>query len=167
MANTKAVSPRPMPRLYLATPVVDDPSVLTAKLASALTGAHVAAVLLRLKPTDQRTMITRVKTLAGVVQESGTALLLDGNIELVARGGADGAHLTGIEALQEALPGLKPDRIAGIGGLATRHDSIAAGDLGADYVLVGQPDARGQPPSVAAIAERLQWWAQLFQPRCV
>jgi thiamine-phosphate pyrophosphorylase len=156
-----------MPRLYLATPVVDDPSALAAKLADGLAAADVAAVLLRLKPTDQRTMITRVKTLASVVQESGAALLLDGNIELVARGGADGAHLTGIEALQEALPSLKPDRIAGIGGLATRHDSMSAGEAGADYVLFGEPDAHGHRPSVEAIAERLEWWAELFEPPCV
>ncbi|HEY3791397.1 MAG TPA: thiamine phosphate synthase [Bradyrhizobium sp.] len=167
MANTKAVPPRPMPRLYLATPVVDDPSALAAKLESALAAADVAAVLLRLKPTDQRTMITRVKTLVAVAQASGAALLLDGNVELVARGGADGAHLTGIEALQEALPGLKPDRIAGIGGLTTRHDSMSAGEAGADYVLFGEPDTHGQRPSLEAIAERLEWWAELFEPPCV
>ena len=167
MANTKAVPPRPQPRLYLATPIVDDPSVLAANLAAALTGADIAAVLLRLKVTDQRTMITRVKTLASVVQESGAALLLDGNIELVARGGADGAHLNGIEAFQEALPSLKPDRIAGVGGLVTRHDSMAAGEAGADYVLFGEPDAHGHRPSVEAIAERLEWWAELFEPPCV
>ena len=48
---------------------------------------------------------------------------------------------TGIEAMQEAMPSLKPDRIAGVGGLATRHDSMAAGEAGADYVLFGEPDA--------------------------
>jgi thiamine-phosphate pyrophosphorylase len=167
MANTKAVPPRPMPRLYLATPVVDDPSGLSEKLADALAKADVAAVLLRLKTTDQRTMITRVKTLAPVVQAGGAALLLDGNVELVARAGADGAHVTGIAAMEEALPSLKPDRIAGIGGLVTRHDSMAAGEAGADYVLFGEPDAQGQRPSVEAIAERLQWWAELFEPPCV
>ena len=62
---------------------------------------------------------------------------------------------------------LKPDRIAGVGGLATRHDSMAAGEAGADYVLFGEPDARGQRPSPEAIAERLQWWAELFEPPCV
>ena len=87
--------------------------------------------------------------------------------ELVARAGADGAHLTGIEAMQEALPSLKPDRIAGVGGLTTRHNSMAAGEAGADYVLFGEPDARGQRPSVEAIAERLEWWAELFEPPCV
>src|ERR1700761_482363 len=167
MANTKAAPPRPQPRLYLATPVVDDPAALAANLTAALTGADIAAVLLRLKVTDQRTMITRVKTLAPVVQESGAALLLDGNIELVARGGADGAHVNGIEAFQEALPSLKPDRIAGVGGLVTRHDSMSAGEAGADYVLFGEPDEHGHRPSVEAIAERLEWWAELFEPPCV
>ena len=163
----KPAPPRPLPRLYLATPDVDDPSALIASLPGLLAAADVAAVLLRLKPTDQRTMIARVKALAPAIQDSGAALLLDGHVELVARAGADGAHLTGIEALREALPSLKPDRIAGVGGLATRHDSMEAGELGADYVLFGEPDAGGRRPSVDAIAERLQWWAELFEPPCV
>jgi len=166
LAN-RPVPPRPVPRLYLATPVVDDPALLMAGLPGLLAAADVAAVLLRLKPTDQRTMISRVKTLAPVIQDGGAALLLDGHVELVARAGADGAHLTGIEAMEDAMPTLKPDRIAGVGGLATRHDSMAAGEAGADYVLFGEPDAKGQRPSVEAIAERLQWWAELFEPPCV
>ena len=163
----KSVPPRPVPRLYLATPDVDDPAQLVAGLPGLLAAADVAAVLVRLKPTDQRTMISRVKALAPAIQASGAAVLLEGHVELVARAGADGAHLTGIAAMEDALPSLKPDRIAGVGGLATRHDSMAAGELGADYVLFGEPDARAQRPSVEAIAERLQWWAELFEPPCV
>jgi thiamine-phosphate pyrophosphorylase len=166
LAN-KPVPPRPVPRLYLATPVVDEPALLMASLPGLLAAADVAAVLLRLKPTDQRTMVSRIKTLASVIQDGGAALLLDGHVELVARAGADGAHLTGIEAMEDAMPTLKPDRIAGVGGLATRHDSMAAGEAGADYVLFGEPDAKAQRPSVEAIAERLQWWAELFEPPCV
>jgi thiamine-phosphate pyrophosphorylase len=164
---TKPAPPRPVPRLYLATPEVDDPSSLIASLPGLLAAADVAAVLVRLKPTDQRTMISRIKALAPAIQNAGAALLLDGHVELVARGGADGAHLSGIAALEDALPSLKPDRIAGVGGLATRHDSMNAGDLGADYVLFGEPDAKGQRPSLEAIAERLSWWAELFEPPCV
>jgi thiamine-phosphate pyrophosphorylase len=158
---------RPAPRLYLATPVVDDPSALVTELPGLLAAADVAAVLLRLKETDQRTMISRVKALAPPVQNAGAALLLDGHPDIVARGGADGAHLTGLAALEEAAPSLKPDRIAGVGGLATRHDSMSAGEMGADYVLFGEPDKRGQRPSSQAIAERLDWWAELFEPPCV
>jgi thiamine-phosphate pyrophosphorylase len=165
--TTKPAPPRPLPRLYLATTEVDDPASLIADLPGLLAAADVAAVLLRLKPIDQRSMISRIKALAPTIQAGGAALLLDGHVELVARAGADGAHLTGIEAMEEALPSLKPDRIAGVGGLTTRHDSMAAGERGADYVLFGEPDASGRRPSIEAIAERLQWWAELFEPPCV
>jgi thiamine-phosphate pyrophosphorylase len=163
---TKPAS-RPLPRLYLATPEVDDPSSLTSSLPDLLASADIAAVLLRLKMTDQRGMIARVKTLAPAIQNAGAALLLDGRVELVARAGADGAHVNGLAALEEALPSLKPDRIAGVGGLATRHDSMAASEKGADYVLFGEPDAQGKRPSMDAVAERLDWWAELFEPPCV
>src|ERR1700756_735338 len=156
--STKSAPARPEPRRYLATPAVDDPAKLIADLPCLLAAADIAAVLLRLKETDQRGMISRVKAIA---------LLLDGNVELVARGGADGAHLNGIDALEEALPSLKPDRIAGVGGLITRHDSMSAGERGADYVLFGEPDSAGKRPSTEAVAERLSWWAELFEPPCV
>jgi thiamine-phosphate pyrophosphorylase len=164
---TKSVPPRPVPRLYLATPVMDDPSSLIASLPAVLAADDIAAVLVRLAPIDQRTMIARIKALAPAIQNSGAALLIDGPVELVARAGADGAHLYGIEAMQDALPTLKPDRIAGVGGLTTRHDSMTAGEAGADYVLFGEPDAQGRRPSNDAISERLQWWNELFEPPCV
>jgi thiamine-phosphate pyrophosphorylase len=164
---SKSAPARPAPRLYLATPVVDDPADLIARLPDLLAAADIAAVLLRLKQADQRGMISRIKQVAPVVQKAGAALLLDGLVELVARGGADGAHLSGVAALEEALPSLKPDRIAGVGGLITRHDSMSAGEIGADYVLFGEVDAEGKRPSTAAIAERLSWWAELFEPPCV
>ena len=159
----KSAPPRPAPRLYLATPEVDDASQLAASLPGLLAAADVAAVLVRLKPTDQRTMIGRVKALAPAVQNAGAALLIDGHSELVARAGADGAHLGGITALEEALPSLKPDRIAGIGGLETRHDAMVAAESGADYVMFGD-NAR---PSIEALIERVSWWTQVFEIPCV
>lgn len=164
---SKPAPPRPLPRLYLATPLVDDPQDLLGILPKLLAEADVAAVLLRLKQTDPRTLISRIKALAPAIQDKGAALLLDGHVDLVARAGADGAHLAGLEAFEEALPTLKPDRIAGVGGLSTRHDSMTSAELGADYVLFGEPDAQGHRPAVEAICERLQWWDELFEPPCV
>jgi thiamine-phosphate pyrophosphorylase len=163
----KPVPYRPAPRLYLATPLVDDPSQLATLLPALLAAADVAAVMVRLSAADPRTLISRIKALAPAIQTGGAAVLLDGHADLVARSGADGAHLNGIEAMQEALPSLKPDRIAGVGGLSTRHDSMIAGEAGADYVLFGEPDKSGERPSTDAIADRLQWWAELFEPPCV
>jgi thiamine-phosphate pyrophosphorylase len=163
----KAASSRPAPRVYLATPAIDDPAALIASLPSLFTAADVAAVLLRLADSDPRTLISRIKALAPAIQNGGAALLLDNHADLVARAGADGAHLSGIDAMQDMLPSLKPDRIAGVGGLSTRHESMIAGEAGADYVLFGEPDGNNERPSVDAIAERLQWWAELFEPPCV
>lgn len=163
----KSASPRPQPRLYLATPPVDDPAALAAALPDLLSAADVAAVLVRFAPGGERDIVRRAKALAGPVQKAGAALLLEGHAELVARAGADGAHVTGVPAMQEALAALKPDRIVGVGGLVTRHDAMVAGEAGADYVLFGERDTRGARPSADAIAERLQWWAELFEPPCV
>ena len=105
------------------------------------------------KGPELRSLITRslgrmiTSSFKPLGKSSGAALLLDGNVELVARGGADGAHLTGIAAMEDALASLKPDRIAGIGGLTTRHDSMSAGEAGADYVLFGEPDDAPPPGS--------------------
>ena len=157
---------RPAPRLYLITPPVDDAGVFARELAAALEGADIAAVLLRLSDADERTQINRIKSLAGITQGRGAALVVEGHPGLVARGGADGAHLTGYEAFSAAIGGLKPDRIAGCGGLTSRHDAMLAAENGADYVMFGD-DAGGRQPSFDAVLERVAWWAEVFQIPCV
>lgn len=164
-SRPKHAEPRPAPRLYLVTPPVAD--AFATPLAAALAAGDVAAVLLRFAAADERTLINRAKQLAPVVQDAGVALLLDGHAELVARAGADGAHLTGITAFTAALATLKPDRIAGCGDLETRHDAMLAAEQGADYVMFGEPDAGGRRPALAAVEERLSWWAEVFEAPCV
>jgi thiamine-phosphate pyrophosphorylase len=155
------------PRLYLVTPQVADPAGPSEALAAALGAADVAAVLLRLAAADERMMINRAKALAGVVQDKGAALLIDGHAALVARAGADGAHLNSIEAFEAAVGALKPERIAGCGGLKTRHDAMQAGERGADYVMFGEPDENERRPSFEAVVERVAWWAEVFEIPCV
>jgi thiamine-phosphate pyrophosphorylase len=161
---------RSRPRLYLLTPRLDETAAFVGAIEAALRAGDVAAVLLRLNEADERTLVNRAKSLASAVQRRDIALLLDGRQELVARAGADGAHLTGIEALRAALPPLKPDRIVGAGGLRSRHDAMLAGEANADYVMFGEPYRRdtgsGRPP-FSALQERLAWWAELFQPPCI
>ncbi len=167
VSRAKQADPRPAPRLYLVTPPVEDAAAFAAPLTQALSAGDVAAVLLRLAEADERALINRVKTLASVVQSKDAALIVDRHVDLVARAGADGAHLTGIAAFAEAVERLKPDRIAGAGGLATRHDAMLAAEAGADYVMFGEPDADGARPAFAAIEERVAWWAEVFESPCV
>jgi thiamine-phosphate pyrophosphorylase len=156
---------RLVPRLYLVAP--EESAGVGDVLAQTLGAADFAAVLLRPPPALEYAKLDHLKALGPGVQEKGIALLLDGDAQLAVRAGADGAHLSGVEALKAALPSLKPDRIAGCGRLATRDDAMVAGELGADYVMFGEPDIAGRRPSLQAILERVAWWAELFELPCV
>ena len=158
---------RPAPRLYLVTPPTADPARLADGIADAFGGADVAAVLVPLTGDDERALLNGLKLLVSAVQGRGAALLLGGRPDLVARAGADGAHLTGTDEFSAAVVSLKPERIAGCGGLATRHDAMTAAEAGADYVMFGEPDDRGHRPSFEAVLERVEWWAEVFEIPCV
>jgi thiamine-phosphate pyrophosphorylase len=66
---------RPEPRLYLVTPEVAEVAPFADALAAALTGAEVAAVLLRSVARDERGLINAGKALAPLVQKTGAALI--------------------------------------------------------------------------------------------
>lgn len=167
MASKNKAAPRiSVPQLYLATPPVGDLTDLIRTLPGLIASAGIAAVLLRFADADERSIVQRGKALAPIIQNAGAAMLIADRFELVARMGADGAHLRDLAALTEALPTLKPDRIAGVAGLESRHDAMLAGET-ADYVLFGEPPVQGPRPSPEAIAERLAWWAEVFEVPCV
>jgi len=166
-SRPKLAAPRPAPRLYLVTPQLTDPSGFTRQLTAALGAGDVAAVLLRMADIDERTLINCAKALAPAVQSKDAVLLLDGRPDLVARAGADGAHLTGLAAFSNAVADLKPERIVGAGGLVTRHDAMLVAEQGADYVMFGEPLAGGERPAKAAVEDRVAWWAEVFEVPCV
>jgi thiamine-phosphate pyrophosphorylase len=155
------------PRLYVVTPAVSDPVALSGALTEIFGAVDVAAVLLSLRDADERALINRIKAVAPGVQGPGAALLVDGRPDVVARAGADGAHLAGLDALMAAVRTLKPNYIAGAGGLHSRHDAMVAAETGADYVMFGEPDAGGHHPSQDAIIDRVAWWAEVFEIPCV
>jgi thiamine-phosphate pyrophosphorylase len=156
------------PRLYVLTPPVGEAvEGVAGSLAETLPEVDVAAVLLRLTGPDERGMINIAKEFASTVQGAGAALLLDGRADIVARAGADGAHLAGPDALKAALTRLKPNYIAGAGALVTRHDAMICGEAGADYVMFGEPDADGHRPSFESVVDRVAWWAEVFEIPCV
>jgi thiamine-phosphate pyrophosphorylase len=157
----------PRQRLYLVTPAISEPEPFADKLEAALGAGDIAAVLLRLAEDGERSLIERTRRIAALVQPRDVALVVDNRPEIVARAGADGAHLTGVTKFAAALSLLKPERIAGAGGLRSRHDAMLAGEAGADYVMFGEPDRAGRRPSFEELLERLSWWAELLEIPCV
>ena len=163
----------PRPRLTLLTPPVADDRLADA-LAAACGAGDVAAVILRLTPADTRSLTDLVRRYAPVVQAHEAALVIAGAdaepVTVATRGGADGvhasAHEAGIAAFADLRDGLPTGRILGAGHLVSRDEAMAAGEVGADYVLFGEA-IEGRVPAPAEVAERAGWWAEIFETPCI
>jgi thiamine-phosphate pyrophosphorylase len=103
-----------------------------------------------------------VKAIAPVVQDRGTALLVE-DPRLAAHAGADGVHVAGAgEDLAAALDSLKPERIVGAGTLADRDAAMEAGERGVDYLMFGDRDETPE-----ATLDKVAWWVEIFNVPCV
>ena len=158
-------------RLYLMTPPLAEPGDFAAALETALDAGDVACVLVMLSARDEGSAKKIVCALLPVTEPRGVALLID-STGLVARAGADGAHVrlnpdTLEKSLEEAVERLKPDRILGAGGLRARHDAMIAGEHDVDYVSFGDPAPNGFVPPMDQILDRVSWWAEIFNVPCV
>src|SRR5690606_37038857 len=93
-------------------------------------------------------------------QGAGCAVLIEDDVALAKRLGADGVHVTGDPvALSAAISALKPAMIVGAGNLHSRHDAMTAGEMDIDYVFFGGTDGKPDPQA----AELAEWWAQTFE----
>jgi thiamine-phosphate pyrophosphorylase len=160
----------PNGKLYLLTPPLReaDLDAFASTLAGMLDSGDVACMLARLAPDAQGDAKKIVGRLVEIAAAADVALLVDDDPRLAARAGADGAHISsGGALLTEALSSLKPERIVGAGMLRSRDDAMNAGEAGADYVMFGEPRRDGFTPPAAETIERVEWWADIFEPPCV
>jgi thiamine-phosphate pyrophosphorylase len=169
------VTPQNSPRcsLYLVTPLLSaaDADAFVKIFAGALEAAPIACALVRLAPGSEAHAKAIVTPLLRPARDADCALLIEKDTRLAARLGADGVHVAGAgEDLVEAIESLKPERIVGAGSLRTRDDAMSAGEMGADYVMFGEPHGGAQTMGLASLmslTERVVWWAEIFETPCV
>ncbi|MGU3539498.1 thiamine phosphate synthase [Methylobacterium sp. A54F] len=148
---------------------------LLPQLGAALPVADVAAVLLRLARSDERSLVSLVKRVSAVTQAAEVALVLacpglEGDlVGVAARGGADGVHVdrAAEAALRDLRGRLRDGRILGAGGPETRHGAMEAGETGVDYLMFGGLYPDGVAPDAEAVRERTAWWAEIFETPCI
>jgi thiamine-phosphate pyrophosphorylase len=128
-------------QLYLVAPVDPAPD-FAASLSGILDQMEVAC--LRLPP------VSKARDLVQLAQARGTAVVIDGDVEMAAALGADGVHLGDLEKYGLARPRLGDDAILGVHCGLSRDDAMRAGEAGADYVAL-DPDL-----------ELVRWWAELM-----
>jgi thiamine-phosphate pyrophosphorylase len=169
------LTPQKSPRcsLYLVTPLLSaaDADAFVQILAVALEAAPIACALVRLAPGSEPHVGAVVTPLLRLARAADCALLIENDARAAARLGADGVHVVGAGVdLDVAIKRLKPERIVGAGSLRTRDEAMTAGEMGADYVMFGEPHGRAQTtglPSLMSLTERVIWWAEIFETPCV
>jgi len=159
---------RPPCQLYLISPpsLERDPADL---LRQALEGGPVAAYQLRLKDVDEDAIARAAAPLQQLCADHDIAFLLNDNMHLARRLGADGVHLgQGDGDPREARALLGPAAQIGVTCHDSRHLAMEAGEAGADYVAFGafyptttKETLHRPDPSI------LGWWTTVFELPCV
>src|SRR3954469_23716118 len=159
---------RPAPQLYLISPL-EVGGDFPARLEEALSAGPVAAFQLRVKGVDQHQAAALAAPLQHICAAHETAFIVNDDMNLAKRIGADGVHLgQGDGDPREARALLGPEAQIGITCHDSRHLAMEAGEAGADYVAFGAffptttKETRHRPdPSI------LSWWSRLFEIPCV
>jgi len=165
-------TPRNSPHclLYLITPLlsVADSDDFANVFTEVVEAAAVACALVRLAPAAQTEAKAVVAPILRAAIAADCALLIENDGRLAARLGADGVHVNGAGAdLVAVIESLRPQRIVGAGSLRTRDEAMTAGELGADYVMFGEPRRSAPATELRSLTERVGWWAEIFETPCV
>jgi thiamine-phosphate pyrophosphorylase len=155
---------RPACQLYLISPP-DVGGDFPARLEQALSGGPVAAFQFRVKGVDQHEAVRLAEPLLRICQAHDVAFIVNDDMGLARRLGADGVHLgQGDGDPREARALLGPSAQIGVTCHDSRHLAMEAGEAGADYVAFGaffptstKETSHRPEPSI------LSWWATLFE----
>jgi thiamine-phosphate pyrophosphorylase len=159
---------RPPCQLYLISPLEvggDFPD----RLAQALDGGPVAAFQYRVKGLDSHEAARLAEPLQRLCEAHQVAFIVNDNMALAKRLGADGVHLGQSDGdPREARALLGPAAQIGVTCHDSRHLAMEAGEGGADYVAFGaffptttKETAHRPEPAI------LSWWSRLFEIPCV
>ena len=155
-------------RLYLVTPRDVDLAVFLPKLEEALGAGDVASLLIAPEVSSEAHLQRIAEALVPIAQAHDVAALVKDDSRAAGRSKADGLHVeAGPEGLAEAIERLQPKMIVGAGNLRTRHEAMAAGEAGADYVFFGLLDLPADEEAHRKTLDLGGWWADLFEPPCV
>ncbi|GLR48543.1 thiamine phosphate synthase [Sphingomonas astaxanthinifaciens] len=154
--------------LYLVSPQ-EVGGAFPDRLRAALDGGPVAAFQLRVKGVDQHALAKLAEPLQAICAEREVAFIVNDDMGLAKRIGADGVHLGQDDGdPREARALLGPNAQIGVTCHDSRHLAMEAGEAGADYVAFGAffPTTTKEVKHVPE-PDILGWWATLFEIPCV
>ncbi|MCE1237561.1 MAG: thiamine phosphate synthase [Hyphomicrobiales bacterium] len=157
-----------MARLVLVTPSTVDLATFPATLEAAVSAGDVASLIVALDGGSEMTRQRLAEILTPIAQAHDVAVMVRNDSRAAGRSRADGVHVdTGPADLENALETFHPNGIVGVGGLATRHEAMEAGDTAVDYVFFGDLDHPETDEAAPRALELAAWWTPLFEPPVV
>jgi thiamine-phosphate pyrophosphorylase len=154
--------------LYLISPL-DVGGDFPERLRAALEAGPVAAFQFRVKDIDQHEAARLAAPLLEICREHDCAFIVNDDVALAKRLGADGVHLgQGDGDPRDAREELGKDAQIGVTCHNSRHLALEAGEMGADYVAFGAffPSST-KDAKIKAEPEILEWWSSMMEPPCV
>ena len=152
------------PQIYLVSPPEFELSSFPGMLARVLDAREVACVRLALATRDEDRLIRAADALREVTHARDIALVITDHIGLVEKLGLDGVHLSDAsKSVREARKALGPDAIVGSFCGTSRHDGMAAGEAGCDYVSFGPLTASALDDGATADLDLFQWWSEMIE----
>ncbi|SDY92860.1 thiamine-phosphate pyrophosphorylase [Jannaschia faecimaris] len=151
-----------MPQLYLITPPEIDAG-FEGRLSSVLDSNDIACLRLDLATKDEDRITRGVDLCREVAHRYEVPLIITDHSALVEKLGLDGVHLTDPRPLRKLRTDWGPDPIIGAFCGTSRHDGMAAGEAGADYVAFGPAGPAPLGTAGRAEPELFQWWSQMIE----
>ena len=153
-------------QLYLLTPpVIEDVPAFCEILKETLAAAPVACLQIRLKDLENSALIQAGTAITEICHAAGVEVILNDRPDLVAKIGADGAHIGQDDmdyfSSREVLGG---DAIIGVTCHNSKELAFAAAKAGADYVAFGAFfETPTKTPKTRAEVEILSWWHEAVE----
>ena len=155
--------------LYLISPdAISDVSAFAVILDETLAAGDVACFQLRLKNTDDDTIVAATNALMPVCHTYNVAFILNDRPDLAAQLGCDGVHIGADDAPYEEARRTVGSAIVGVTCKDSRHLAMGLADAGADYVAFGAffPTAT-KANTALPDPEILSVWSQTTTVPCV
>ena len=152
------------PQITLITPPAFELETFPSQLARVLDGHEIACLRLSLASKDADFLSRAADACREVAHARDVAIVIESHLGMVERLGLDGVHLLdGARSLRAARKELGVEAIIGAFCGVTRHEGIAAGEAGADYVAFGPVGATGLGDGTLAEQDLFQWWSEMIE----
>lgn len=152
------------PQLYLVTPPSFDLDSFVPQLARILDAQDVACLRLHMATQDEDAILRAGDALRELAHARDIPLVIADHVLMVERLGLDGVHLTdpgtGIRKLRDTMGA---DAIIGAHCGNSRHDGMAAGEAGADYIAFGPVGDTLLGDGARAEHELFEWWSAMIE----